>query len=248
MDPQWQALVQEFEERVWSCAPANPPSGEDRLLAGCRQIGARIEDLLSEQSDETLALAVQMDFFRRGAFEELLPGRYQHRLYRWFHGRGTAPDLAGDLVQEMYLKLYRDRLRKYDPTGPFGAYLFVASRNLWIDKVVRPQSERTPGHLDQVACLCSPLEDKAVAELQERIDKGMSSLPEGYRKVLEQSMGGAQPEEIGSRLGLPLATVYRKLFRARQRLAEILGIPRPRSNRTRTKSTDPTVGERRSGR
>ncbi len=65
MGPELQALVQQFEERAW-----NAGAGEDCLLARCREIGVGLAAVLAEQSDETLALAVQGDYFRRAAVGE----------------------------------------------------------------------------------------------------------------------------------------------------------------------------------
>jgi RNA polymerase sigma factor (sigma-70 family) len=246
-----QALVQQFEDRVWDAALGTAPGGEADLLARCREIGVSLEDILAEQSEETLALAVQRNFFRRAAFEELLVVRYQEKLFGWFCRRGMGPDRAGDLIQEMYLKLYRSSLGRYDPAQSFDAYLFTASRNLWIQKVVRPRKQQGSDWLVDVPGLDSPLEAIAAAELQARIDRALLNLREDYREVLALSMEGLQSQEIAGRLGLALHAVYRKLFQARKRLAEVLGIVRPRSNRGRKPNKpdadppNPTPGESR---
>src|SRR5438046_2111532 len=99
MDSSLQALAQQFEELVGNPCTGDAPGGGDWLPARCRDINVCLEDVLAEQSDETLALAVQRNIFRSASFVQLLPERYQPRLYRWFRRRGTAADLAGDLVQ-----------------------------------------------------------------------------------------------------------------------------------------------------
>ena len=88
--------------------------------------------------DETLVLAIQKGFFSKLAFEELLVKRYTERLYCWFFRRGTKPELADDLKQEIFCKFWEDRIRSFDPArGSFQGFLWTTARNLWVQRVKR---------------------------------------------------------------------------------------------------------------
>ncbi len=174
---------------------------------------------------------MQNDYFRKHAFAELLHARYEDRLCRWFVGLGTPRDQAFDLAQDMFLKLYRTQLGGYDSGQPFHSYLFAAARNLWIDMVHR---RRAPRAIDQLEERPAPPSDVAeVVALQEQTGWALARVPAPHREVLLLSMVGNEPGAIARQLGRPVRAVYQHLFKARQAMAEHLGIVRPPSVRGR---------------
>jgi hypothetical protein len=65
----------------------------------------RLRLLLAEWADETLALAIQKNCFRKHCFEELLVHRYEAALRRWFYRQTGDWDRVLDLLQGLYLHL-----------------------------------------------------------------------------------------------------------------------------------------------
>ncbi|WP_052336138.1 sigma-70 family RNA polymerase sigma factor [Rhodopirellula sallentina] len=63
-----------------------------------------------------------------GAFEELVR-RYQPRLVRLMHHLAPHTDLAEDLAQETFLRVYRARDR-YEPGAKFSTWLFTIAGNV----------------------------------------------------------------------------------------------------------------------
>ena len=63
-----------------------------------------------------------------GAFEELVR-RYQGRLVRLFHHIGPSAEVAEDLTQEVFLRIYRSRA-KYEPGAKFSTWVFTIAGNV----------------------------------------------------------------------------------------------------------------------
>src|SRR5215475_8246608 len=84
---------------------------------------------------------------RRGDLDALstLIARYQNRLYRYLLRLVRQPAEAEDLFQQTWLKVV-EKVRSFDVTRNFDAWLFTLARNLAIDHLrrVRPQSLDEP--------------------------------------------------------------------------------------------------------
>jgi RNA polymerase sigma factor (sigma-70 family) len=84
---------------------------------------------------------------RRGdlnALSELIT-RYQNRLYRYLLRLVRQPAEAEDLFQQTWLKVV-EKIRSFDASRNFDAWLFTLARNLAIDHLrrIRPQSLDEP--------------------------------------------------------------------------------------------------------
>ena len=80
---------------------------------------------------------------RRGdlnALSELIT-RYQNRLYRYLLRQVRQPAEAEDLFQQTWLRVV-EKIRSFDASRNFDAWLFTLARNLAIDHLrrIRPQS------------------------------------------------------------------------------------------------------------
>ena len=90
-------------------------------------------------------MAVDADVvrLRRGdlnALSELI-ARYQNRLYRYLLRIVRQPAEAEDLFQQTWLRVV-EKIRSFDASRNFDAWLFTLARNLAIDHLrrIRPQS------------------------------------------------------------------------------------------------------------
>jgi RNA polymerase sigma-70 factor, ECF subfamily len=77
-------------------------------------------------------LAVQAAAGSRPAFEELV-SRYSHRLFHFLRSRSGSDEDVEDLVQETFLKAYRNIVR-YDPRRKFSTWLFTVAVRLSISR------------------------------------------------------------------------------------------------------------------
>lgn len=212
-------LLQRFEEQVWhlpaeDLAPLEPPT-----LAECRAIPFEFRELLRRQSDETLALGVRKGFFLKPAFEELLVTRFQARLLYWFGKWGTEANRAFDLAQETHLKLYRNRLGRYDPAqGSVRSYLRAVARSVWIEKEAKPRKLPLVEDPDLCPSRYGSAEDEVLArELQNRLKDAEAKLSSDHRDVWDLTLRDHSPAEIAEQLGVPIRRVYKC---ARRRLAQ----------------------------
>jgi RNA polymerase sigma-70 factor (ECF subfamily) len=178
---------------------------------------------------------------RRGdlnALSELI-ARYQNRLYRYMLRIVRQPAEAEDLFQQTWLKVV-EKIRSFDASRNFDAWLFTLARNLAIDHLrrIRPQSldepladseygdtvaDRIPSR-DHVAFDCV-----LAAERRTQIGEAMAALPVTYREVLTLRFeDGMKIKEIAQVTGMPVSTVKTRLRRALEQLRYALEARYPR--------------------
>jgi RNA polymerase sigma-70 factor, ECF subfamily len=182
-----------------------------------------------------VALDADVVRLRRGdlnALSELMT-RYQNRLYRYLLRIVRQPAEAEDLFQQTWLRVV-EKIRSFDASRNFDAWLFTLARNLAIDHLrrVRPQSLDEPlaeplansGHSETVADRIpskdrTPLDHALAAERRTEITEAMAGLPMIYREVLtlrfEEEM---KIEEIAQVTAVPLSTVKSRLRRSLEQL------------------------------
>jgi RNA polymerase sigma-70 factor (ECF subfamily) len=165
--------------------------------------------------------------------EALFDGLYEtHRstLHAFLLGRAGDPELALDLLQEAFVRAWRnlDTLLTL-PTQRQRAWLFATGRNLVIDQY-RSRATRTAAHdalqatTNQAALVSESAEHPVEREDELRlVDAAIQQLPEELRTVLVlQVLGEHTSAEIGVMLGRPAGTVRYQISRARKLLAEAL--------------------------
>lgn len=162
------------------------------------------------------------------AFASLLT-RYQNRLYRYLLRWVREPATADDLFQQTWMRVLK-KIRSYDPSRNFDAWLFAVARNVAIDHLRR----RQPGSLEEVLEYGRPmstslssdapgaLELVLLTERAELVQQALASQPPVYREILslrfEEEM---KLEEIAQVLGIPLGSVKSRLSRALEHLRTV---------------------------
>lgn len=151
-------------------------------------------------------------------------------LHAYFLGRTSDPEVAQDLLQEAFLRAWRNISKLRDlPEDRQRYWLYAVARNLVTDHH-RADASRTRS---RQAAAVDPrwqrggVEDpQAVAahrEKMEDLDRAMEELPEELRTVLSmQVVGGLSSGRIGEALEKPAGTIRYQLSVARKRLAESL--------------------------
>lgn len=172
---------------------------------------------------------------RRGDLDALsgLISRYQNRLYRYLLRLVRQPSEAEDLFQQTWLRVV-DKIRSFDPSRNFDAWLFTVARHLAIDHLrrTRPESLDEPVSDDFGAetgadrlpsNAPAPIEHLLERERAGRVAAALIDLPVIYREVLalrfEEEM---KIEEIAQVLGAPLSTVKSRLRRSLGQLRHCL--------------------------
>lgn len=162
----------------------------------------------------------------------------QRPVHAYLLGRVGDPELARDLVQETFLRVWRrlDEVASL-PAPRRQAWIFTVARNLVTDtyrsRATREAAARALGAMprDQVAQPVDTNDPEAHAERSELLnDLGVAvrALPEDLRVVLAMSVvGELTSAEIGAALGQPSGTIRYKLAKARRALAQHLGLVAP---------------------
>ena len=146
--------------------------------------------------------------------------RYETWLYRCGLQSLGDTGLAQDMVQECFLRLWRNA-GQFDPArGSVATYLLVIGRSVAADIRKRPSSRpleqleegQLPPQLDSVDQILSGL----------MVRDALDSLSPAHRQVLALNAEGLTQSQIAARLELPLGTVKTRAFHAMRALRAAL--------------------------
>ena len=184
---------------------------------------------LSEAAEDARHAAGEaklVELARRGdaeAYGELVV-RYERRLLRVIGRFVRDRDVARDLAQETFLKVYR-QLDRFDTARRFGPWLFRIGVNLTLDHL-RKQKRRGRRPLfsevgrDRQPDPATP-DPRGDLDLSEEVRSVLAEIPEKYRKVLVlRDLENFPTSEIAAIEGRKEATIRWRLAEARNMFAE----------------------------
>lgn len=155
------------------------------------------------------------------AFEAIV-GRYQRVLFTVAFRTLGDYDEAADATQNAFVKAYF-KLDTFDSTRRFFSWIYriLVNECLNMRRDRRPHEQVTPAH----ASVGSVAEVFEARERKQRVQAAIRSLPPAYREVIVlRHFGGLSYEDIADVLGVETKTVKSRLYTARERLAEMLGL------------------------
>ena len=168
------------------------------------------------------------------AFTELVV-RYQARLLNFVYRTIGDRERAEDLVQEVFVRVYR-HLHRFDQTKKFSTWIYTIASNLAKNEL-RNRS-RNPLVLFQTIKAKFEDEDRPLEfedlhtrpddlfrkrHLREMVEQSVSKLPSHHREVFVlRELEGKSYEEIAEITGVNLGTVKSRLNRARTAFADII--------------------------
>lgn len=171
----------------------------------------------------------------------LLVGRWRRRLLGVCVRLMGESQLAEDMVQETFLRLFAARER-YQSRGSFGTYLRRIAINVCRDDLRRRKRRvRTQGGDDLAAAAdaaptgagASPVAAAVGRETAEIVRRALLGLPAIYREVVVFRHYDRLPfAEIAEVLGIPVGTVKSRMAKALDLLAGELGPPGKRKTKT----------------
>jgi RNA polymerase sigma-70 factor (ECF subfamily) len=140
-------------------------------------------------------------------------------------------DLAEELTQDTFARVYQQLGRYRVADGSFGAWLATVGRNLAIDHLRRTRQERLRRVDGEVMerIPTSEASPERIVERAERVNlvrRGLRGLaPELRLPLVLRDLSGMSYDEIARSLALPLGTVKSRINRARLELARrIVGL------------------------
>ena len=176
-------------------------------------------------SDHGLLAAVRAG--DEAAFAELVR-RYRNQITNYVYRMTNDYELAVDLAQETFLRVYRAADR-YQTGYSFSTYIYRIATNLCMDQLRRRKLIRWEPwetfvslfHPTQVA-RDNPERDALRHESRELVHEVLQELPPRYRICLVlREYHGMSCEEIGDVIGSSRSAVKSLLFRAREEFRQV---------------------------
>jgi RNA polymerase sigma-70 factor (ECF subfamily) len=168
------------------------------------------------------------------AFAELVE-RYQTRLLNFIYRTIGDREKAEDLVQEVFIRVYR-HLHRFDRTKKFSTWIYTIASNLAKNELrnrsrnplvlfqtIRKnwQDEDRPLQFEDSSARPDDLYRKR--HLRELVESSVAQLPEHHREVFVlRELEGKSYEEIAEITATNLGTVKSRLNRARTSFADII--------------------------
>lgn len=158
------------------------------------------------------------------AFGQLVR-RYERRLLRVIQRFVRDADLAEDLAQEAFLRVY-ERLDQYDASRRFGPWLFRIGVNVTLDFLRRRKRRIWTSLFTDAGRERDPdpasADPRTQLDLNQEVWRVIEHLPEKYRTVLVlRDLEGFSTSEIAAILDRREATIRWRLAEARNRFQEI---------------------------
>jgi RNA polymerase sigma-70 factor, ECF subfamily len=173
---------------------------------------------MTDRTDGELVRAVL-----RGDQEAYAPlvARYQERLYRRALSMLGDPDLAGDMVQDSFIRAYSG-LAGADPDR-FGAWVYRILRNLCLDELRSPR-QRT-ATLSPAMAIGEGGPERAFErrELSDALGAALASLGPTLREAFVlKHVEGLSYEEMSAQTGVAIGALKMRVKRAREALQAML--------------------------
>ena len=180
----------------------------------------------AEQDDRALVARVLSG---DSAALEALYARYGRACYGLARRILTDEQLAQDVVQEVFLAVWRDVSRFDADRGGFSTWLLSMTHHKAVDSVRREENlrkRRTSADLLDTRESDAPKVDEAVWSTlrRERVREVLKTLPGPQREALALAyFGGYTQREVAALTGVPLGTVKSRMFTGVRRLRVLLG-------------------------
>jgi RNA polymerase sigma-70 factor (ECF subfamily) len=205
-----------------------------------RQVGTRSASVRTDgtrarlrELDDAAVVGVFLDGDER-AFQELVE-RYQARLLNFVYRTIGDREKAEDLVQEVFIRVYR-HLARFDRTKKFSTWAYTIASNLAKNELRNRsrnplvlfqaikrnwEDEERPLQFEDPASRPDDLYRKR--HLRSLVEASVARLPEHHRQVFVlRELEGKSYEEIAEITSCNLGTVKSRLNRARTSFADII--------------------------
>jgi RNA polymerase sigma-70 factor (ECF subfamily) len=194
--------------------------------------GASIREKLRTEDDAAVVSAFLAGEER--AFQELVE-RYQTRLLNFIYRTIGDREKAEDLVQEVFIRVYR-HIHRFDRSKKFSTWVYTIASNLAKNELRNRsrnplvlfqtiksnwEDEERPLQFEDTTSRPDDLYRKR--HLRELVEESVNQLPTHHREVFVlRELEGKSYEEIAEITDCNLGTVKSRLNRARTSFAEII--------------------------
>ena len=196
------------------------------------EVGLSVREQLRAADDSAVVTAHLAGEER--AFSELV-NRYQTRLLNFIYRTIGDRDRAEDLVQEVFIRVYR-HLHRFDRSKKFSTWVYTIASNLAKNELrnrsrnplvlfttMQGSNEDEDRPLEFEDATTRPDDMYRKRHLRELVEDTVSKLPEHHRQVFVlRELEGKSYEEIAEITDCNLGTVKSRLNRARTAFAAIV--------------------------
>lgn len=140
---------------------------------------------------------------------------FDAKLRNFILGRVSYPDLAEDILQDVYLKIH-SKIDNVQDSEKLESWIYQITRHTIIDyyRRVRPEQE-----LPESLPASQQEEPDAVADLTASVYEMLNCIPEKYRQALTLTdIQGLTQAEMADQLGLTVSGAKSRVQRAREKL------------------------------
>ena len=122
------------------------------------------------------------------AFEHLFM-RYNEAILHLFEQRLDNKDLADDLLQETFIKVYL-HLADYSESYTFGQWVYTIARNTLVDHLRRRADDVSIDEkfIAPMATTPSPEESVIINQRTAHFEASLNEIPEDYRQIIEMRL------------------------------------------------------------
>ncbi|MFF5382758.1 RNA polymerase sigma factor [Pedobacter suwonensis] len=136
---------------------------------------------------------------------------YRNKLYGFIFGITGSSEIAKDIVQDVFLKIWKTR-RNAHKVENFNALVYRMAKNAALDQLKRASRESTAlSSLSLVSderTSSDPFEDMKATEIQLKYELALKKLPRQQRMVYElRHIEGEDYGEIAKKLNLSIPTI-----------------------------------------
>lgn len=162
---------------------------------------------------------------------EVLYDRYGAVIYRMAFRIVKNSELAEDVVQEVFWRVWRRSSSFEKDRGRVAQWLFGVAHNLCIDELRRMRSRPVSVYEDVEHPLIQQLADDKIdiaetawnSERRRVITDALSELPDSQRQAVEMAyFGGMSHQEIATKLDRPLGTIKTRVRLGLHKLKSLL--------------------------
>lgn len=162
---------------------------------------------------------------RAAQFEEVVH-HYESRLLRYAGSIVNNADLAQDVVQEAFVRLFRKWREAFEPSPALSSWLYRTTHNCAVDLIRKHERRHRVEQEHQEAC-CAAVNVHPLAEGDsdaQRVALALASLPARDRELLTLKVFEEKSyKEISSITGLSVGNVGYILHHAMRKLADAVG-------------------------
>ncbi|WP_145860632.1 RNA polymerase sigma factor [Pedobacter suwonensis] len=136
---------------------------------------------------------------------------YRNKLYGFIFGITGSSEIAKDIVQDVFLKIWKTR-RNAHKVENFNALVYRMAKNAALDQLKRASRESTAlstlSLVSEERTSSDPFEDMKATEIQLKYELALKKLPKQQRMVYElRHIEGEDYGEIAKKLNLSIPTI-----------------------------------------